>query len=167
MSLIIEDGSIVNNANSLVTRTEFISYAASLGVVIADNETTDVLLIKAMNFINSHERQLKGSKVDRDQGVSYPRTGLVVDGWAWEQTEIPTIAKNCQMEFALEINSGNDLYNPTYSKGPRIEETVSGAVTVRYGTNSVMASKVLSRGFKILNSLLKSSGLQSIALVRV
>jgi hypothetical protein len=135
MSLIIEDGSIVDNANSLVTREDFILYAASIGTTIIDDENADILLIKAMNFIDSHENKLKGARTKRDQSLSFPRYNLRINGWAWNTDEIPIEAINCQMELALELNSGIDLYNPTFSKGPRIEETVSGAVTVKYGTN--------------------------------
>lgn len=166
MSLIIEDGSIVDNANSLVTRAEFISYAGSIGTTITDDEDADTLLIKAMNFIDAHESKLKGVKTERDQSLSFPRYNLQINGWSWNTDEIPTEAKDCQMELALELNSGTDLYNPTFSKGPRIQETVSGAVTVKYGTNPVSATRVKSRGFKLLDCLLKSSGI-SIPLVRV
>ena len=166
MSLIIEDGSIVSEADSLVTRAEFIAYAASIGVTIDDSDDSDVLLVKAMKFIDSYENKIKGVKIDREQSLSFPRYNLVVNGWSWNTDEIPTEAKRCQMELALDVNSGTDLYNLTYSKGPRIEETVSGAVTVKYGTTSAMASKTKSRGLTLLNSLLKTSGLQSIKLVR-
>jgi hypothetical protein len=119
-----------------------------------------------MKFIDAHESKLKGIKTERDQSLSFPRYNLRINGWSWNTDEIPTEAKNCQMELALELNSGTDLYNPTFSKGPRIEETVSGAVTVRYGTNSVSATRLTSKGFKLLDSLLKTSGITSIPLVR-
>lgn len=166
MSLIVENGSIVDNANSLVTRAEFIAYASLIGTTIVDDEDADVLLIKAMKFIDAHESKLKGIKTERDQSLSFPRYNLRINGWSWNTDEIPTEAKDCQMELALELNSGTDLYNPTFSKGPRIEETVSGAVTVRYGTNSVSATRLTSKGFKLLDSLLKTSGITSIPLVR-
>jgi hypothetical protein len=166
MTLIVEDGSVVENANSLVSRDDYIDYAASVGVTIENTEDADFQLIKALNFISSYEDRLKGTRTDRDQSAPYPRSGLRINGWAWDDDEIPIAAIRCQIELALEINSGTDLYNPVFSKGPRIEETVSGAVTVKYGVQSSIPIRTQSRAFKLLNDLLKSSGLQSIELVR-
>ena len=166
MSLTIEDGSIVSEADSLVTRAEFIAYAASIGVTIDDSDDSDVLLVKAMKFIDSYENKIKGVKIDREQSLSFPRYNLVVNGWSWNTDEIPTEAKRCQMELALDVNSGTDLYNLTYSKGPRIEETVSGAVTVKYAAPSVGVSMIKSRGRKLLDSLLRAPKFNSIKLVR-
>ncbi len=166
MTLIVEDGSIVENSNTFVNRADFIQYAALTGVTLPNNSSTDILLIKAFQFINSYEGKLKGFRVSRSQSAPYPRSSLKIQGWAWSTSEIPTLVIECQNELALELNSGADLYNPTFSKGPRIEETVSGAVTVKYATTSTVSSRVKSRALKLLDELLKTPGFNSIQLVR-
>lgn len=168
MTLIIENGSIVPNADSYVTRAEYITYAAARGVTIVDDETTDVKLRKAAEFINSHEPNLKGSKVEKDQPLSYPRIGLVLENFSWSSNEIPRQVILAQLNVALDIEAGIDVYNPPVNPqlGKKSVE-VEGAVKIEYAidNNSPMKVGRSSSATAIMSVLLKNSGL-SIALKR-
>lgn len=129
--IILEDGSLVTGATSLVSRGEYISYAASVGTTIADSIGTDRQLVDAMRFINSLEPKFNGVRVERDQALCFPRQGLYYEGWSWGYTEIPEAAKIAQMEVALYINAGLDPYNPQQNKIVT-SERVEGAVSVSY-----------------------------------
>lgn len=131
MAVIVEDGTIVTSANSLVTRLAYIAYAGLAGVTIADAAAADVELISAMQFIDSLEPLMYGELVERDQALSFPRAGLKVEGWAYLYTEIPEKAKKAQMEVALYIHGGYDPYNPEQTKIVT-SERVEGAVAVGY-----------------------------------
>jgi len=138
--IVLEDGTLVDNATSLVSRLEYIAYALGSGVTIADTRATDQQLIEAMRFINSLEHKLNGVRVERDQALCFPRQGLYYDGWSWEYTEIPEAAKIAQMEVALYLNGGYDPYNPEQNKIVT-SEAVSGAVSVSYAAAAGKTNK--------------------------
>tara|TARA_B100000678_G_scaffold237062_1_gene206788 strand:+ start:9979 stop:10491 length:513 start_codon:yes stop_codon:yes gene_type:complete len=161
MALIIEDGSLVENANSWVSRADFIAYAASKGITVADEDATDAMLVNAGQFINSKEPQLKGRLVTRDQAMSFPRYDLCIEEWSWWHTEIPRQVILAQMELALDINAGVDLYNPPAN--PNLiakRERVEGAVEVEYfGNDSAVKVGRSSQSQALLAVLMRYSGM--------
>ena len=161
MALIIETGSIVPNANSFVTRAEFIAHALEKGVTIADEGATDVMLVKAGQYINSKEPNLKGRLVNRDQPMVYPRNDLQLEGWAWSSTEIPRQVILAQMELALDLNDGIDLYNPPANPNLTAKrERIEGAVEVEYfGQDGGFKVSRDSLSQAIMSVLLKRNGL--------
>lgn len=168
MAIVVENGSIVANANSYVTRADFITYAADRGVTIANTAASDVYLIKAAQYINDHEDNLKGTKTDRDQPMAFPRSGLEIEGWYWTNEEIPRQVILCQYAYALDVAAGIDLWNRPKNPGltPKTQ-TVVGAVSVTYaiGDGGQKLSRT-STADALLASLLKRNGLQSVAMVR-
>lgn len=168
MALIIEDGSLVADANSWTTRADYIAQAAALGVTIADADDADIELIKAAQFIDSHESNLKGYLVDRDQALSFPRHEVYIDGFYWEATEIPRQVPALQIAVALEIHEGIDPYNPPVNENRATKrEKVGGAVEVEYfGKDGDAVTVRKGKTTALLASLLNRSGLYSIPLVR-
>lgn len=169
MTLIVETGAIVANANSYVSRADYITYAASLGVTVANDSAADTDLINAATFIDQHEANLKGTRMTRDQSMAFPRYGVVIDGWSWSGTEIPRNVILCQMQTALDIKAGFDPWNP--ATNPNIAKKrarVEGAVDVTYAVADGNGQKLsrTSKADALLNSLLNRSGLFNIALVR-
>lgn len=107
MALEVEDGSIVAGANSFVTRAEIIAYASARGITLADDETTDVLGIKAMDYLWT--LCFKGDQVAESE-VPFPRTGLVEGDT--EPTYVHTIprgVKMAQQQLAVDVHNGVDL----------------------------------------------------------
>ena len=164
--MIIEDGTIVTGANSFVTRSEYIAYALTLGTTIPNTTATDVELISATSFMESKRQMYKGELVDRDQYLSFPRYDVVLEGFYWTGEEIPRQVKLCQMAIALDINAGNDPYNPPIVRTRKSEE-IDGAVKVAYfGRDQDVKLSRTSTWSALLSSLLKNSGL-GIAMERV
>ena len=169
MALIIEDGSIVANANSYVTRADYIAYALARGVVIASSDAADVQLVKAAEFIGAHEANLKGYLVQRDQPLSFPRHDIVIDDWYWSSTEIPRQVILCQMALAMDINAGVDLYNKPVNPSLAVKsERVEGAVAVQYAVSDTVGQKLSrsSTSDALLASLLQRNGLVGLRMVR-
>jgi hypothetical protein len=169
MALIIENGSIVTSADSWVTRAEFITYAASLGVTVANTDATDITLRKAAQFIGSHEANLKGYKVNRDQPLAFPRSDVEIDGWYWSSAEIPRQVLLAQLNIALDIEEGVDPYNPPAN--PNLIErsvNVAGAISVEYAIGGLVPQKVgrSSSATALMACLLKNNGLMSVRLER-
>ena len=166
MAIIIEDGTIVSGANSYNSRADYIAYAILLGVTIADTVDADVQLISATEFMESKRDSYKGELVERDQYLAFPRYNVVLEGFYWSDEEIPRQVKLCQMAIALDINEGNDPYNPPIIR-TRKKEKVEGAVEVEYfGQDKDVKLSRNSKWQALLNILLKNNGL-GIALVRV
>jgi hypothetical protein len=167
MPLTIEDGTIVTGADSWITRAEYIAYAASKGVTIADDSKADAELVQAAEFIGAHEPNLKGDKVARNQPLAYPRKNLVLEGFEWKADEIPRQVILCQMALALDVHAGIDLYNPPPNPNrPAKSEKVDVIETSYFGKDGGMKMSRDSTATALLATLLKHSGLMSIPLVR-
>jgi len=74
VELTVEDGSIVTGANSYVSLAAARSYAAARGATVpAADADLEVMIIKAMDYLESHRDQFLGDSVERDQPLSFPR----------------------------------------------------------------------------------------------
>ena len=160
-TLIVEDGSIVLGANTYVTIAEYIAYAEGFGVTVEDTNAFKVQLIKAAQYIASKESQLMGDMVERYQPLSYPRNNLTdLDNFSWQNNEIPTLVKNCQMSLALDIQAGEDLYNLSQSSSVGVKsEEVKGAVKVEYAIADSQRIARHSRSQSLLAALMVRGGL--------
>ena len=155
MALIIENGTAVLNSDSYVSRAEYIAYALAIGVTIADDSAADIQLIESAQFIESHDSNLKGYRLNRDQSMAWPRGLVETDGWLWNSDEIPRNLRLAQMAIALDLNSGVDLYNPQPVR-TRKKELIEGAIEVEYfGQDSAVKLGRSSRARALLNSLLR------------
>ena len=164
MTIIVEDGTIVANANSYVDHTSLAAFALERGVTIsAVQADREVLLFKAMDYLARYANQWKGERVDEDQELEWPRANVVLYGSGpyLPITEIPAELKNAQMALAMAAVNTTILPTATTdSKGPIIEETVHGAVTVRYANNDrVLPVASDSTADTFLRVLLRNSGL--------
>lgn len=158
MALVKEDGSIVSGANTYVTAAELTAYGASRGITFVGD--VEVLLLKAMDYFESLDGRFKGERTNRDQPLSWPRGGAVVEGWSWSSDEIPRQVIAAQMNLAIEIGDGHDPLNPTVDQLPIVKKRVEGAVEVQYANpgKAVKVSKT-QQSRTIINTLLKNSGL--------
>ncbi len=110
MAVIVETGAIVPNANSYVTRAELIAYAALRGVVIADDDATDVFLIAATDYLESFRARYKGAEVEPDlQPLAWPRDGVIAGFVTVGSDTIPNGIKNAQLVLAMEASKGTVL----------------------------------------------------------
>lgn len=161
MALTVETGAIVTGANSYVSRADAIAYASDRGVTLADSVATDAILIKAASYLESYRSKFKGELVSRDQPLAWPRYNAVIEGFAWDYDEIPRHVINAQLAVTLEINAGDDPFNPTQQQGPVTQESVAGAVSVSYAAGSSSSIKVQKdrESAALVNLLLARSGL--------
>ena len=171
MTLIIEDGSIVTNANSYVTVVELAAYALLRGTDLSGlNEAqTEALIIKAMDYLESKRGQYKGSRVSSDQELQWPRLGVYdvdLQGELYPHDAIPRELKYAQMSLAIEANSHDLQPNRLRSdKGQVIKEKIDGAIEVEYANSGAVQSiPAFAKADALLSPLLKHNGLE---LVRV
>lgn len=110
MTLIVEDGSIVPNANSFVSDAEYVEYASARGLTIgADAAARETELIRAMDYLEYYRDEYKGLKVERDQPLQWPRYSVWVDSFQLDSNVIPKEIKRAQMEAGVLIASGVSL----------------------------------------------------------
>lgn len=132
MALEIEDGSGKANSVSYATVAELDAYATARGETLPATEPEkERLLIDAVEFLES--QTYKGERKTRAQALQWPRTGVYIDGFYIPDTEIPRELKNAQLQAAIDSQTVDLM--PTANaetQGAVVEETVEGAVSVKY-----------------------------------
>lgn len=164
MAIIVEDGSLVAGANSLVSEVDYLAYLTLIGITPTGD--TEIQLIQAMEYIDSLESKMIGYRVQRDQSLSWPRTAVCIEDFYWSSSEIPRQVIDAQIALALDLENSIDLYNRPEPDNKIIKrERVEGAVEVEYAVSggSGKVTKA-SRSMALVNLFLKNRGL---TLVRV
>jgi len=131
MALIIEDGSIVANADSYVTTAEITAYANKRGFAVPTLEAElEQLAILAIDYMQS--KKYIGDLVEDTQALAFPRKNI--DGV--EKDEIPSDIKNAQIELAIAAYT-NDLLTAETTAAVTSEST--GATSTQYAGNGLSA----------------------------
>jgi hypothetical protein len=145
MALIIENGTNVENANSLVTVDEADAYFSARGITTwtGEDAAKEAVLIRAMDYLNGLNWQ--GLPVLYDQPLCFPRQNLVLpSGGYWPVDEIPLAVKYSQCEIALRYLTGSDLTPDVQPGGQVIKEKVD-TLEIDYakgGTNQIRVQTV-------------------------
>ncbi len=162
MTIIVETGAVVAGANSYVSLADARNYASARGVTLsAVDATLEPMVIKAMDFVESHSAEFIGERKTRDQPLSWPRTDAVIEGWTWSNAEIPRQLINATLAVVLEVNAGTDPFNPPAATLPTIKERVEGAVELAYASPRGGDLKISKERAAMvhLRALLRNSGL--------
>lgn len=120
MPLIVEDGSLVPNANTYVSRDALIAYGAARGVTIPNTEVADTYLVKGMDYLTLSAYNWKGLPVSDTQSLAWPRQYVYISGSnkVFPYDKIPQELVKAQCELALAVASGLDLIpNTNLSEG--------------------------------------------------
>lgn len=131
MTIVVEDGSIVDGANSYVTTAELEAFAAARNITLSGDYTSEQLLIIAMDYIES--LQFKGMKVSTTQDLQWPRVDVQVDGFYLDSNSIPKELKQGLMQTAVSMDQGNSPQQIVPRK--TIMEQV-GEIQVQYSSSS-------------------------------
>ena len=144
MALIIEDGTIVDGADSFVTAAELVTYADNYGLTIP-SLTADQERILRRSFLQMWALSWKGQIVSAIQSGPWPRRDVYIgqgSGLIWNrpstiindylvpQNAIPDQIKKGQMALAAEIFA-DDTTPAETKQGPVTSETV-GPISVQY-----------------------------------
>lgn len=115
MALIIEDGSIVVNANSWATVVEAREWAEARGITLAPatsdgNTAIEAMLVKAGDYLNSLDAKYRGEMVQPlVQTMVWPREGVSLFGQTWPDDEIPERLKRAQCQLCIEQRNGINI----------------------------------------------------------
>ena len=154
--LIIEDGTIVANANSFATDAELKTYAGIRNYTVpATQPEREALLILAMDYITSKEQLLKGYRVSKDQVLPYPRYGACINGFDIDNNEIPQNLKNAQMELAIQAQNSALFIN---SQSQNVQREKLGELEVEYFSGGSWSSIRTDGADTYLKPLMVSNG---------
>lgn len=110
-TLIIEDGTIVADANTWITLAEWITYLALYGrVPTGTTDEQNVMLIKAQRAVSTRYL-FDGSRVAAAQTTVLPRNwSKPIKGFTIAANEIPQDFMDAQSELAWSIHEGSDPF---------------------------------------------------------
>lgn len=141
MALVVEDGTGLANATSFVARSDYIAYAAARGVVVADEDASDIELVKAIDFLMT--KCWKGTPTVDGQALPFPRHVENFDGTlAYPDDAVPTPIKRAQMDAALAVRSGFDLM-PVVAGGSVVKREKLGPIETEYEEGSAYNTTTL------------------------
>jgi hypothetical protein len=123
MAFTVEDGTGLTTANAYVSVADADTYFADQGnaqwAAVANSTLKEQAIVRATSFLDaSYRPKFIGRRKTREQGLSWPRYGAVIDaegnayGMIWDltgfsggflipDTEIPILVKNATCELAL------------------------------------------------------------------
>ncbi len=134
MTLIVEDGSIVANANSYADLDYIKAYALARGATLSiDDAVIEQQVAIAMDYIEGKRNEYQGIKVDSTQSLQFPRDYLIIDGFDFDSTSIPKELKNALSQLIIEQTNGIDIL-PT-SDEPAIKKETVGPISTEYAVN--------------------------------
>ncbi len=119
MAIVVEDGTIVEGANSYVSTTELTAFASARSITLTAGAET--LLIQAMDYIESLSYQ--GAKRNfTDQPLQWPRVNVYIDGWYNSVDHIPQQLKDglCHVAIAIDEGNGPDADVPRFTRSERV-----------------------------------------------
>lgn len=161
MALVVEDGTGLSTAESFISVADAGTRRSNLG----DNTAWDALtttqkeqaLRKATEFMEQRFRnRWKGTKLLRDQALSWPRYGAEVDGYALESNYVPADIANACADLALK--SLTDTLNADLTRGI-VREKV-GPLETEYDRYSPQSKRFVAVD-QMLASYLKGSGINA------
>jgi len=136
LELVVEDGSIVQGANSYVDLVTARDYAALRGKALptVDDEAIPIV-IAGTEYIESFSRRLRGLPVSPStQPLSFPRTGVTVDGYTYPDNVIPSpLLKVCLAAIVVAVD--HELV--VNRSEPDITREQIGPMSTSYGTSSI------------------------------
>ena len=166
MPLIIEDGSIVEGANSYVTGVEYLDWSdARFGnnrtARPSQSSDADRLVLRATDYFET--LHFIGEKVSSAQSLQWPRTGAVIDGFEYPSNQIPPEVKSSIFELAYAHETGIGLMQERERK---VKKEKADVVEVEYFESS--AAQAYSRAVSVtLQKLLANAyGINNFAVCR-
>ena len=152
MALIIENGSVVADADSFITLVDARTYATNYGLTLpVDDVEAEVVLRKGYQNLLTQEYQLQGSRISAVQTGIYPRGGVLNNCFAVASDIIPNEVIQAQMMASDAINSGANtnnvdngqdlagfnvqgVYSETYQSGSstKTNDTIQGVYNALY-----------------------------------
>jgi len=138
MPLIVEDGTIVANANSYNSLVTIKAYAALRSRVLPDDD--DVVTgyaIRAMDYLSTFGEQYKGLRSSALQFLDWPRSGVTIDTVEIDSDFMPFNLLSAQNQLVIEQANGVELL-PTYIRDRAVKRKKIGPLETEWFDNSAV-----------------------------
>lgn len=143
VTLVVEDGTIVADANSFVDEQTVVTYAMMRGVTLPfssdeEKDAVAILAIQAMDYLRFVP--WRGEPVDEDQTTPWPRKNM---GISYPEDKVPPSVVDAQLQLTLLVNAGTILVNNSSGMGFLIKEKI-GPIENVYSEKVGVASNGLA-----------------------
>ena len=158
-TLVVEDGTVVANANCYVDLTYVRAYADNRGLDVSSRDTLlKQHIIAATDYLEARRFEYGGYKTSTTQSLQFPRTDLVMDKVVTvDKNTIPENLKMAQAQLCVEQALGNPLFPlPDASTGGQVTQETVAAITVKYSETVSAGSKYRGITFASVEVLLES-----------
>lgn len=158
-ALIIQtDGALVANANSYVTVKQAQAFAEARGIdLIADSDTAQINLIKAMDYIESIA-DFQGVMTYEDQVLLWPRYGVYLNDLRFDKLKIPNQLKTAQIQLAIAAAGGLDLAPTSTGSEMIVTKEKVGPIETEYAKGATFGTTMLGAAQPLLDALRVSYG---------
>lgn len=144
MTLIVEDGTGLETAESYASVAQADARLASLGMTnwatLTTTEKEQALRRSTVAMGQFCRGRWKGTRLYRVQALDWPRYGVEVEGYAVLSTEVPADVRNACIDLALKAAAG-DL-NPDIERAVKREKV--GPIEVEYSAHSSQETRYVS-----------------------
>lgn len=141
MTLIIEDGQGLPDAESYASAEDLAMYAVKFGTVIPDGvPAQEALLRRAALAMDG--MTWKGRKTSSEQGLAWPRQEVRLDYEIKPNNYLPARIQYGQMALAAEIHQ-DDIDPVEKRKGAVLLDRIEGAVTRQYAAIPNTSNRLL------------------------
>lgn len=138
MALTVEDGTVVENANSYVSAADCTTYHTALGNTTwtGTDAAKEAAILRAMEWIES--RPWRGVKTDYDNPLSWPRSGVAdSDGYAVPEDEVPSGVVKALCEAALIEISDAGALRPSLKRGGEVQSfSIPGVISKTFKSSA-------------------------------
>lgn len=123
MSLVVETGSGLTNADSYISLADANSYVAGHGntsswSAAADDEKEEALRLGTQYIDLKYGGRFAGVRGSRDQALNWPRSAVIdIAGYSYDSDEIPVCLKQAVVEAALRHLADDDLLGVIENNG--------------------------------------------------
>jgi len=133
MAFAVETGAGVSNANSYASVSAANSYVTDRGVtgwIDLSTSAKEQALIKATDYLEATYRDAwKGSRIAAAQSLSWPRSGVVADGFLLLANVVPVPVVYSCIEMAIRAASGETLIA---DQGQRVKREKIDVIEIEY-----------------------------------
>jgi hypothetical protein len=128
--LIVETGEGLTNAESYVSVADAQAFASSRGLTIPSDESeVEILLRRATDYIDAREPYFQGSRVSAGQALAFPRSGVVINGFALDDDALPQTLKNAACQLCADFVDNNP---DVIGEGREVIQETVGPISTTY-----------------------------------
>lgn len=159
MALIIEDGTGKSDAQSYAAAADLTAFAAARGITLtaATDAAKEILLIRAMDYLEAQEPQFQGTRFSETQALAFPREDIVLHGQEVAETPLPALLIKALCQLAVYADSGDLVAS---GDGREVIKKKVGPLETTYSESGGGANPqpALTAFWNFLNPLLSGGG---------